>query len=126
MQKNEYIFYGEKSFGYRSRSRYLVYIFAWECPASTNWCGLTGIGRAIAKRLADAGAEVFALSKSAAYLESLRNEAASIQVIAVDLDDWEATKTVVESFGRVDLLVNNAGIAILEPFLEMKPESFDK
>jgi L-xylulose reductase len=76
--------------------------------------------------LSEKGAIVFALSKSAHHLQSLRLEAAGIQTITVDLDDWNNTKEAIESIGPVDLLVNNAGIAILEPFLEVKPESFDK
>jgi len=85
-----------------------------------------GIGRALVKHLSTHGATVFALSKSEDNLKSLAQEVTGIQTIAVDLSDWEATRKAVDSIGHVDLLVNNAGIAILESFMTITPDSFDK
>jgi len=85
-----------------------------------------GIGRALVKQLSKYGATVYALSKSQENLESLKAEAEGVQTLQVDLCDWEATRKAVESVGHLDLLVNNAGIAILQPFMEITPESFDK
>lgn len=50
----------------------------------------------------------------------------AIQTVCIDLCDIEATLKTVESIGDIHLLVNNAGIAILGPFEEAKPEDFDK
>jgi L-xylulose reductase len=69
---------------------------------------------------------VYALSKSAQNLDSLAKEEPSIKTINVDLEDWEATKKAVEAVGHIDLLVNNAGVNILESFLDIQQESFDK
>jgi len=44
----------------------------------------------------------------------------------VDLSDIEAATNKIESLGDIHLLVNNAGIAILGPFEEIKFEDFDK
>lgn len=85
-----------------------------------------GIGRAIAKKLSESGAIVFALSRSPEHLITLSAEAPNVKPVEVDLSNWDETKKVVEEVGPVDLLVNNAAISILEPFLEMHPESFDK
>ncbi|UYV75821.1 DCXR [Cordylochernes scorpioides] len=38
-----------------------------------------------------------------------------VETVVVDLSDWESTKTAVEDCGPIDLLVNNAGITILQP-----------
>ena len=85
-----------------------------------------GIGRAIALALAGADAETFALSRTQADLDSLKQECEGINTVCVDLADWDATKKAVEAIGPIDLLVNNAGISILDPFLDVKPEDFDK
>lgn len=45
--------------------------------------------------------------------------------MCVDLADWEATEHTLGSVGPVDLLVNNAGVALLQPFLEVTKEAFD-
>ena len=50
----------------------------------------------------------------------------AIQTVCIDLCDIEATLKTVESIGDIHLLVNNAGIAILGPFEDAKPEDFDK
>lgn len=57
--------------------------------------------------------------------ESLKAEIPETEIIQVDLSDWEATKNALKNLCRIDALVNNAGIAILAPFLEIKPEDFD-
>lgn len=85
-----------------------------------------GIGRAIAIRLQQSGAIVYALSRTAAHLESLKQEYPEIKTLQVDLQDWKKTAETVQSIGRVDLLVNNAAVALLEPFLDLTPESFDR
>ncbi|KAK3592148.1 hypothetical protein CHS0354_019439 [Potamilus streckersoni] len=67
-----------------------------------------GIGRDLAKALAAAGASVYALSATKKNLDSLKEEIPSIHVIHVDLNDWKATRTVAETVGHIDFLVNNA------------------
>ncbi|XP_035695458.1 L-xylulose reductase-like isoform X6 [Branchiostoma floridae] len=85
-----------------------------------------GIGRDTAKALVKCGAEVFALSRTQEDLDSLVQEYPGIHPVQCDLGDPEATKAVVESVGPIDLLVNNAGITILEPFLEVTLDAFEK
>lgn len=43
----------------------------------------------------------------------------------MDLADWNATKKVVEKILPIDMLVNNAGVACLAPFLELSEEQFN-
>ena len=49
-----------------------------------------------------------------------------MNTVCADLADWNATKKAVEGLGAIDLLVNNAGVTNLDPFLEVKPDDFDK
>lgn len=84
-----------------------------------------GIGREIALHLHAQGARVIAVSRTEADLASLQAET-GCSVIVADLADPLAAAEVVRQAGDVDLLVNNAGISIPEPFLETKPESFDQ
>lgn len=85
-----------------------------------------GIGRGIAIELWRAGANIVALSKTRAHLESLQIEYPSIDIVDVDVEDWDKTRSVTESLGHFDALVNNAAIAVCEPFLECSPNDFDK
>ncbi|KAI4456147.1 d-erythrulose reductase [Holotrichia oblita] len=85
-----------------------------------------GIGRDIAKQLALCGAEVIAVSRSVDLLASLQQEVPAIKVIAVDLSNWIGTKEILGNIGHIDLLVNNAGLAILEPLTEVTEEHVDQ
>jgi len=84
-----------------------------------------GIGRATAELLARRGASVLALGRSAADLASLKAEI-GCKTIAVDLADLEATRAAVRANLPFDLLVNCAGTTALEPFLDLKLETFDR
>ncbi|KAK3881068.1 hypothetical protein Pcinc_014465 [Petrolisthes cinctipes] len=84
-----------------------------------------GIGRGVALKLAQMGAEVFALSKTEANLSSLKEECPSITTITIDMTNWEATREAVKKITPIHMLVNNAGTNILLPFLDATPESFD-
>ncbi len=83
-----------------------------------------GIGRAIATMLAGRGAEVMALSRSAEDLASLAAKIGCRTIVA-DLADPEAARSAARAAMPVDLLVNNAGITILAPFVETRIEDFD-
>ncbi|KRT83928.1 dehydrogenase, partial [Oryctes borbonicus] len=85
-----------------------------------------GIGRDIVKQLATCGAEVIAVSRSTDLLASLQQEVPSIKIVAVDLSNWSATKEALSNIGPIDLLVNNAGLAILEPLLDVTEEHVDQ
>ena len=95
----------------------------------------TGIGRAIALELAKAGYAVglhcnssTAGAESAA--EEIRAAGGVARVYQADLSDVAAIAGMFaafkDDFGRLDLFVNNAGITLLAPFLEMTPEAFEK
>ena len=46
--------------------------------------------------------------------------------MCVDLVDWENTQRAVQSLGPIDLLVNNAGITEIVPFLDVTMDGFDR
>ncbi|RIY03315.1 SDR family oxidoreductase [Aureimonas flava] len=83
-----------------------------------------GIGRHVATLLGERGARVVALGRTRNDLDALAVET-GCRAIAVDLADAAAARRAAAEALPADLLVNCAGINILEPFLEMKDESFD-
>ncbi|XP_011921456.1 PREDICTED: L-xylulose reductase isoform X1 [Cercocebus atys] len=85
-----------------------------------------GIGRGTVQALHAAGARVVAVSRTQADLDSLVRECPGIEPVCVDLGDWEATERALGSVGPVDLLVNNAAVALLQPFLEVTKDAFDR
>ncbi|XP_057683018.1 L-xylulose reductase-like isoform X2 [Corythoichthys intestinalis] len=87
---------------------------------------MRGIGRATALALALCGANVTALSRTQADLDSLVKECPSIVPVCVDLADWKATEAALKNVGPIDLLINNAACAIRQPFLEATPDQFDQ
>ncbi len=84
-----------------------------------------GIGREIAVLLARNGATVVVMSRSAEDLASLEREIGA-EVIVVNLADAHAARAAAGQAGAIDLLVNNAGIAITQPFLDTTIEAFDE
>jgi len=46
--------------------------------------------------------------------------------VCVNLTDWENTQRAVQSLGPIDLLVNNAGITEIVPFLDVTMDGFDR
>ncbi|GLV32942.1 uncharacterized protein CBL_08996 [Carabus blaptoides fortunei] len=85
-----------------------------------------GIGRGIAVQLAKCGAKVVALGRQKKHLDSLQDEVPGIETICVDIQNWNETRNSLKTLGHVDCLVNNAAVAQLSPFLEIKPEEFDQ
>ena len=83
-----------------------------------------GIGRVTAKMLAEEGAEVVALSRTAEDLEQLKAEI-GCAIITCDLADPAATRRAALAVQPLDLLVNNAGTTRLDPFLDTSEETFD-
>ena len=92
------------------------------------------IGRAIAERLARDGFDVACVGRSE---ESLAETAESVGALgrrsltlAADVSDGAAVgaavKTIVEEWGGIDVLVNNAGITRDQLLLRMGEEDFDQ
>jgi len=74
----------------------------------------SGIGTATVSSLADAGYAVMAAGRNAARTEALRSRSPDVRTWVGDIGSAEACRELVsaciEQFGRLDLLVNNAGI----------------
>jgi 3-oxoacyl-[acyl-carrier protein] reductase len=92
-----------------------------------------GIGAAVATALGNAGAEVFCASTREGGCEAtvagIARAGGKAHGIACDVGDpaqvEQMARTVLERAGRLDVLVNNAGITRDGAFLRMAPEDFD-
>jgi NADP-dependent 3-hydroxy acid dehydrogenase YdfG len=83
-----------------------------------------GIGASVAHKLHDGGASVGLLSRHGDDLGLERGLGLTCDVrdrAAVE----EATEAVVERFGRLDVVIANAGVASYGPFLELDPEQVE-
>jgi 2-dehydro-3-deoxy-D-gluconate 5-dehydrogenase len=93
------------------------------------------MGQGIALALAEAGSDLLITARSG---EQLAQSAAAItaqsdvrvEVVQFDLTGEGAPAALVDEalrrFGRLDVLVNNAGTSVRKPFLEMTPQDYDQ
>jgi 2-deoxy-D-gluconate 3-dehydrogenase len=93
-----------------------------------------GLGRAMALALAEAGADVALVARSA---DGLKETADAVSArgrralalpadvtVAAEVD--AAVKSALDAFGSVDVLVNNSGVAAVKPFVETTPAEWHR
>ena len=106
-------------------------------PAAIVTGGTRGIGLAIAEQLARRGFNLCLVGRRDAddvrdALDAVRAAGGDVVYVRADVGDLEAhpviLDTCVDRFGRIDCLVNNAGVgpSVRADVLEMTPESFDR
>ncbi len=88
-----------------------------------------GIGRATALLLARNGANVVVTARSADDLKSLETEHANIVAVPGDVtsetDMATVVKTALDRFGRIDVVINNAGYGIFKNVDEISVQEWD-
>lgn len=96
--------------------------------------GTKGLGLAMARALAEAGADVVVTSREQEKAQQCADSLAEatgrrVLGLAVDVTDARQIDTLIEAvvaaFGRIDILVNNAGINIRKPLDEFDEASWD-
>ena len=93
-----------------------------------------GIGRATAHRFAREGAQVVLFSRTAASLNEVSAEItqtdnrtlAIVGDVSREEDVQNLFQNVVDAYGRVDILVNCAGIVAVRPFVDMDVSTWDR
>ncbi|UVE18881.1 3-oxoacyl-ACP reductase FabG [Pseudomonas sp. LS44] len=97
--------------------------------------GSRGIGAAIVKRLAHDGASVAftyvsSTQQADALVQAIAAEGGRALAIRADSADAQAVRAAVDAtvdaFGRLDVLVNNAGVLAIAPLEEFSLEDFDR
>jgi NAD(P)-dependent dehydrogenase (short-subunit alcohol dehydrogenase family) len=91
--------------------------------------GTSGIGRAVAERLASDGAEVIISGRDEVrgreVVEAIEAAGSKARFIAADLATFEDVRRLAEATSHVDVLVNNAGVALGGPTDRTTEEAFD-
>ena len=95
-----------------------------------------GIGRAVALRFAQEGAQLILCARTKGALEKLDDEILgltgdNVTLAPIDLSDFDAidhmAAAVFERFKRLDVLIGNAGLLTpLKPMPQVKPEEWDQ
>ncbi|MCJ7871427.1 SDR family oxidoreductase [Phaeobacter sp. J2-8] len=93
-----------------------------------------GIGNALAKGLAEAGARIVMNARNADRLaeaaDTLRATGATVDTLAFDVTDAKALGAAIDAYegevGAIDILINNAGMQHRTPLEDFPPEMFDK
>jgi NAD(P)-dependent dehydrogenase (short-subunit alcohol dehydrogenase family) len=89
-----------------------------------------GLGEEAAVALSERGAEVVLLSRTRGELERVASRLRSLgglaRILVCDVTDAEAVRSQLMSLKRLDVLVNNTGMNIPEPFIEVSEERLDR
>jgi len=93
--------------------------------------GVSGIGAAIARRFARDGARVAVVDRDEKGVEALGGDSSPVELPLVgDVSEPASVAAVFEEldrrFGGVDVVFNNAGISVREPFLDATFESWSR
>jgi NAD(P)-dependent dehydrogenase (short-subunit alcohol dehydrogenase family) len=94
--------------------------------------GAGGAGRSASLLFAREGARVaildFQEEAGAATVEAIRSQGGETRFVPTDVSQEnnvvDAVKTVIDAFGRIDVLFNHAGTLIVKPFLETTPDDW--
>lgn len=90
----------------------------------------SGIGRAIATRFAQAGASVaildFSESAAKAVAEEISHAGGTARAVFCDVSSLDSVRQAFDSLGRLDILINNAGIAHVGTVEQTTPEDLDR
>ncbi len=90
-----------------------------------------GIGSAVARKLADAGATLVLAARDSSKLDALASELSITEVLCLptDITDLSQVETLmqktVEHFGQIDALINAAGAGILKQWNKLEPADLD-
>lgn len=89
----------------------------------------SGIGRAIALKLASEGADVIVqgrdAERGAKVVDEIRAADGKARFLAADLEKVTEVRRLANEVGAVDVLVNNAGLALFAPTAQMEIDRFD-
>src|SRR5690625_5178993 len=96
--------------------------------------GAAGIGRQTALKFAEEGAKVVITdinendgNKALEELKSVNDDALFLRHDVTKEEDWKSVVSqIVDEYGRLDILFNNAGIYIIKPIVETDVETWDK
>jgi NADP-dependent 3-hydroxy acid dehydrogenase YdfG len=91
----------------------------------------SGIGEAIARELADAGCKVMLAARREEQLKSLVQELGdNVAYHLTDVTDAKQVQAMaqatIDRFGRIDVLVNNAGVMPVSPLIDLKIDDWNK
>ena len=94
----------------------------------------SGIGAAIVRLFVEAGAKVVAVDTSTDLTSRVNTLAGGhhdrVRAIVGDVSREETarsyTRAAIDEFGRIDVMINNAGVAVVKPIADHTPEEWDR
>jgi NAD(P)-dependent dehydrogenase (short-subunit alcohol dehydrogenase family) len=90
--------------------------------------GGRGIGAALANSFSEAGAKVVVVARTKADVETVAAEVGGLALtgdVRSEADCERIVKEAVHHFGKIDVLINNAGVAVNKPFTEHSENDYN-
>ncbi|MBC94381.1 MAG: 3-oxoacyl-ACP reductase [Rhodospirillaceae bacterium] len=88
-----------------------------------------GLGEGCALALAESGAELILVSRTESEInlvkEKIESKGGKAKALACDVTDTNSIQDLIKDEERIDILMNNAGSNIPEPFIEVSEENLD-